>query len=107
MKRKRKDAYFYPKLKGKRYELGYSLEDMGKYLGISKDCYYRKEKGKTDFYLCEVRKLLLLFNANFEDIFFTTNVNYKVDKEDKLEYDIGNKKYVFDNNGLSIEEKGE
>lgn len=74
MKRK-KETYFYPKLKGIRSEFGYSLEDMANFLGISTDCYFRKEKGKTDFYLCEVRKILELFNAKFEDIFFTSKVN--------------------------------
>ena len=57
MKRKNNQAYFYPKLKGKRNELGFTLDDMAKKLGISTDCYFRKEKGKTDFYLCEVRKI--------------------------------------------------
>lgn len=80
MSNNKRQAYFYPKLRGKRNEYGYSLEDMGKYLGISKDCYFRKEKGKTDFYLCEVRKILNLFNCNFEEIFFTPYVNGKVDK---------------------------
>lgn len=79
LERKKKETYFYPKLRGKRCELGYSLDDMANLLGISKDCYFRKEKGKTDFYLCEVRKILILFNANFEEIFFTTDVNQTVD----------------------------
>lgn len=81
MEKRKKKSYFYPKLKGKRYELGYSLEDMGNYLGISKDCYFRKEKGKTDFYLYEVRKILELFDIKFEDIFFTYDVNQEVDKK--------------------------
>lgn len=78
---RRKETYFYPKLKGIRNEYGYSLEDMAKILGVSTDCYFRKEKGKTDFYLCEVRKILNAFDAKFEDIFFTSNVNQKVDKK--------------------------
>lgn len=81
MEKRTRETYFYPKLRGKRNELGYSLEDMANLLGISKDCYFRKEKGKTDFYLCEVRKILLLFNMNFEDIFFTCSVNQKVDND--------------------------
>lgn len=83
MERKRNRSYFYPKLKGKRYELGYSLEDMAAYLGVSKDCYFRKEKGKTDFYLDEVRKILDLFDSKFEEIFFIPIVNQKVDNEIK------------------------
>lgn len=78
----KRQAYFYPKLRGKRNEYGYSLEDMGKYLGISKDCYFRKEKGKTDFYLYEVRKILSLFDSKFEEIFFTTSVNQTVNEVD-------------------------
>ena len=38
---------FYPKLKGKRNELGYTLEEMSKLIGISKNAYFKKEKGKT------------------------------------------------------------
>lgn len=82
MKSKKRESYFYPKLKGIRNEYGYSLEDMGKCLGISKDCYFRKEKGKTDFYLCEVRKILNLFDCKFEDIFFNFDVNQTSDKKE-------------------------
>ena len=81
MVRKKKESFFYPKLYGIRHEFGYSLEDMANYLGISKDCYFRKEKGKTDFYLCEVRRILEIFNMNFDDIFFANTVNQKVDKK--------------------------
>lgn len=62
-------SYSYPKLKGRRNELGYSLKDMANFLGISTDCYFRKENGKTDFYLYEVRKILEILNVQFEDIF--------------------------------------
>lgn len=83
MEKKKRQTYFYPKLKGKRYELGYSLKDMANYLGISEDCYFRKEKGKTDFYLYEVRKILELFDVNFEDIFFIPFVNQVVNKNNE------------------------
>lgn len=73
--KKEKESYFYPKLKGKRCELGYSLDDMAKFLGISKNCYFRKEKGKTDFKLCEVRKILNVLGAEYNEIFFIKNVN--------------------------------
>lgn len=79
--KKAKQSYFYPKLKGRRCELGYSLEDMARFLGISKDCYFRKEKGKTDFYLCEVRKILEILNSDYQEIFFTNIVNQKVDNK--------------------------
>ena len=82
MKRKRNQAYFYPKLKGKRNELGITLDEMAKKLGISTDAYFRKEKGKTDFYLCEVRKILELFDCKYEEIFFTPDVNQRVDDTD-------------------------
>lgn len=77
---KKRNAYIYPKLRGIRNEKGYSMEDVAYKLGITKDCYFRKENGKTDFYLYEVRKLLELFNCKFEDIFFDTVVNRKVNK---------------------------
>ena len=79
--KKQKESYFYPKLKGRRCELGYSLEDMANFLGISKDCYFRKEKGKTDFYLCEVRKILKVLNSEYDEIFFTSLVNQKVNNK--------------------------
>jgi len=75
MARKKVKTYYYPKLCGIRHEHGYSIEEMGKKLNISKDCYFRKEKGKTDFYLSEVRNILKIFNVKFEDIFFTDDVN--------------------------------
>lgn len=81
MSKKARKAYFYPKLYGLRHEFGYSLDDMAKYLGISKDCYFRKEKGKTDFYLWEARKILEIFNVTFSDIFFTNDVNQSVNKK--------------------------
>lgn len=83
MKNSKRQSYFYPKLKGIRNEYGYSLEDMAKQLGISKDCYFRKEKGKTDFYLDEVRKILNLFDCKFEDIFFAIDVNQISNKSDE------------------------
>lgn len=69
--KKKTEAYVYPKLRGKRNELGYTLDDMGHLLGISKNCYFRKEKGYADFYLWEVRKILELFDSSYEDIFLT------------------------------------
>lgn len=74
-------SYFYPKLRGKRCELGYTLEDMANLLGMSKNCYFRKENGKTDFRLCEVKKILDIFGVEFNDIFFTFDVNQIVDKK--------------------------
>lgn len=65
----KKETYIYPKLKGKRHELGYTMDDMADRLGISKDCYFNKEKGYRDFNLSEVRKILELFNCSYDEIF--------------------------------------
>lgn len=57
------------KLIGKRNEMGYTQEKMAKELGISKNNYHLKEKGKLDFNLLEVRKILKLLNCEYNDIF--------------------------------------
>lgn len=59
----------YPKIRGKRSELHLSQEDVAKELSITVKTYNLKENGKSEFTLEEVRKLLKLFNCNFEDIF--------------------------------------
>ncbi len=59
----------YPKIRGKRCELHLSQEDVAKELSITVKTYNLKENGKSEFTLEEVRKLLKLFNCNFEDIF--------------------------------------
>lgn len=69
--KKKLESYYYPKLRGKRNELGYTLEDMANHLGTSKNSYFRKEKGYADFYLWEVRKILELLDSSYEDIFLT------------------------------------
>ena len=61
----------YPKLIGKRNEMGYTQERMAKELGISKNNYYLKENGKLDFNLSEVKKILKILNASYEEIFLT------------------------------------
>lgn len=67
--RLKKETYFYPKLKGLRNEKGYTMEEFASLLGITKNCYFKKENGLTDFYLCEIRKILDIFNCKYEDIF--------------------------------------
>ena len=57
------------KIRGKRSELHLSQEDVAKELSITVKTYNLKENGKSEFTLEEVRKLLKLFNCNFEDIF--------------------------------------
>ena len=64
----------YPKLIGKRNEKGISQQKMANLLGISKNNYYLKEKGKLDFNLVEVQKILKILNCEYNDIFFDTDV---------------------------------
>lgn len=73
--KKTKEIYFYPKLRGKRCELGYTLDNMASFLGITKNSYFRKEKGKADFSLWEVRKILEILHSSYDEIFFIDNVN--------------------------------
>ena len=64
----------YPKLIGKRNELGITQEKMANLLGISKGNYNLKENGKLDFNLIEVKKILKILNETYEHIFFEENV---------------------------------
>lgn len=61
----------YPKLKGKRAELGLSQQNMADELGISVGAYNLKERGKRDFRADEISKILQLFKCKFEDIFIS------------------------------------
>ena len=72
----------YPKLIGKRNEKGLTQEEMGKLLGISKNNYNRKENGKLDFSLPEVKKILSILGADYNEIFFEECVTKKSYKED-------------------------
>ncbi len=62
----------YPKLIGKRNEKGITQEKMAKLLGISKNNYNLKENGKLDFGLSEVKKILDILKADYNDIFLQT-----------------------------------
>lgn len=64
----------YPKLIGKRNELGITQEKMANLLGISKGNYNLKENGKLDFNLVEVKKILKILNETYEHIFFDESV---------------------------------
>lgn len=57
------------KLKGKRVEKGLTQEAISKLLNMEKATYVRKENGKAQFKLDEVKKLLEILECNFEDIF--------------------------------------
>lgn len=59
----------YPKLKARRVELGYTQLDVANKLDVSLSTYCHKEKGKTDFTINEIIKLLVFLNCKFEDIF--------------------------------------
>lgn len=59
----------YPKLVGKRNEKGITQEKMALLLGISKNNYNKKENGKLDFGLLEVKKILEILDCNYNDIF--------------------------------------
>ncbi len=67
----------YPKLIGKRNEKGITQEGMAKLLGISKGNYNLKENGKLDFGLLEVKKILLILECSYNDIFLDENVTEK------------------------------
>ena len=67
----------YPKLIGKRNEKGISQQEMANLLGISKNNYFLKEKGRLDFNLVEVKKILKILDCEYNDIFFDTNVTEK------------------------------
>lgn len=64
----------YPKLIGKRNELGITQQKMADLLGISKNNYNLKENGKLDFNLVEVKKILSILKEPYEVIFFENNV---------------------------------
>lgn len=57
------------KLKAKRAEHGYTQAKVAELLNISTSSYIHKENGDTQFSLDEVKRLLKIFNCQFEDIF--------------------------------------
>lgn len=75
----------YPKLIGKRNEKKITQEKMAKLLGISKNNYNFKENGKLDFNLMEVKKILEILDAKYEEIFFENNVTQKSNIKEKSE----------------------
>ena len=75
----------YPKLIGKRNEKKITQEKMAKLLGISKNNYNSKENGKLDFNLIEVKKILEILDAKYDEIFFENNVTQKSDAVEELE----------------------
>lgn len=59
----------YPRLKAKRVERGYTQSDVANALGMCLATYCHKEKGKYDFTLNEILKLVKVLDCKFEDIF--------------------------------------
>lgn len=72
----------YPKLIGKRNEKGITQEKMAELIGISKNNYNLKENGKLDFNLLEVKKILSVLEADYNEIFFESIVTENSYKED-------------------------
>ena len=70
----------YSKLIGKRNEKRLSQDDMAMLLGISKSNYNMKEKGKLDFNLVEVKKILSILEESYDNIFFENDVTEISDK---------------------------
>ena len=70
----------YSKLIGKRNEKRLSQGDMAMLLGISKSNYNMKEKGKLDFNLVEVKKILSILGESYGNVFFENDVTEISDK---------------------------
>ena len=89
----------YPKLIGKRHEKGITQQEMADFLGISKNNYFLKEKGKLDFNLTEVRSILKILDSEYNEIFFdnfVTENSYKCkkrkgDRDERKVYSRNNK----------------
>ncbi len=61
------------KLMAKRVEKGLTIQDMANILGISKNAYWFKEKGRTSFKREELKKVIKTLNLSKDDfieIFF-------------------------------------
>lgn len=57
------------KLKGKRVEKGLTQKEISKQMNMEVATYTRKERGKTQFRLDEINKILTILDCKFEDIF--------------------------------------
>lgn len=65
----------YDKLFDLRKKKNYTLEELAKYLGISKSSYYKKENGKIKISLLEAKKLADFFETSIEELFFNKKVS--------------------------------
>ncbi len=59
----------FPRLKGKRTEMGISQSEMAKKIGIETSSYNAKELGKRSFTIKEILLILNVLQCKFEDIF--------------------------------------
>jgi len=65
----------FSKLKGRRAELGLSMFDMAKKLGMAEGTYLAKENGKRDFTLSECKAVAKILNERPSKIFFDEEVS--------------------------------
>lgn len=56
-------------LKGRRVAKGLTQEKMARLLNMETSAYARKEKGQVQFRLDEIKRILLILDCKFEDIF--------------------------------------
>ena len=52
---------------------GYTLDDLGKVIGVGAGAISMKLKGKRDFDIVEVKKICEHFNMSFEELFNESN----------------------------------
>jgi DNA-binding XRE family transcriptional regulator len=60
---------YFTNVRRERVSANMKLDDVAEYLGIHKETYRLKEIGKIDFTVSQAKKLLVLFNKKFEDVF--------------------------------------
>lgn len=58
------------KVKQIREDIGISQKAMAKHLSLSRQGYYKKEIGKTEFTIKEALIISKVFNRKLEDIFY-------------------------------------
>ena len=80
----------FPKLKGKRVEMGYTQAAMASKLSISTGAYALKELGRRQFNTDEICKILDILECKFEDIFLSGAIVYNIlIKKNIINHDIG------------------
>lgn len=59
----------YPNLRAEMARRGYTLDDVGKIIGVSGGAVSHKLNGKRDFDIVEVKKICEHFQMSFEELF--------------------------------------